>query len=341
MPLSGTFEFVRIPADPNQAIESLSADKAGGLQADALVKHAKSYFFETTGAKNRAQVLENASPAERKVLAQQVRNQLASSGMADRLQQMDDDTVLDMIYRNQSQPSCDISALTVPTAGNDYHAVSMYSADSAKEHGFPLNPRATALMTSCGHATPNGGIFGDVFVGRTKDNEVIDIWERIDFSVQDADPSSEWCRIARGSGGGGGSGAAAASSLSNLVSQHQGMKITDGSSGVDAVQGDTLYGYNGAPPVRETWGTWTQTDEEVELKIAVAPGTKAKYCKVNFGRTLLKVTVSGTAILQGTPFDAIVTDESTYTLQDDGPTGRELCITIGKSDPRKWSHIVR
>ena len=338
MPLTGTFQFVRIPADAKEAIESHSADKAGGLSDDALVKFAKAFFFEATGAKNRAQVLENASSEERKVLAQQVRNQLSSSAMSDRLQQMDDDTVLDLIYRNQSQPSCDIAALTVPTPGNNFQAVSMYSADNAKEHGFPLNERATALMTSCGHATPNGGVFGDVFVGRAKDNEATDVWERIDFTIEDADPKSEWCRIARGAGGGGGSGAAAASSLSNLVSQQQGMKITDGTP--DAQDG-SLYGYNGAPPVVESWGTWTQSDEEVELKFAIAPGTKAKYCKINFGRTSMKVTVSGTVLLNGTTFDPIVTDESTYTLQDEGPTGRELCVTIAKTDPRKWSYIVR
>lgn len=339
MSLEGDFTFVRIPADASQPIESHTAAKAGGLSNDALVKFAKSFFFETTGAKNRSQVLEKASPEERKVLAQQVRTQLASSDMASRLQQMDDDMVLNLIYKNQSQPSCDIAALTVPTSANKYQAVSMYSAESAKEHGFPLNHRATAIMTACGHATPNGGVFGDVFVGRAKDNEATDIWERIDFTVQEADPKAEWCRIARGSGGGGGAGTTAASSLSNLVAQQQGMQIMDGSASAQQ-QADTSFGYNGASPVREAWGTWTQTNEEVELKIAVALGTKAKYCKVGFCRTNLKVTVSGTVLIQGTTFDPIVADESTFTLQDEGPTGRELCITIIKTDPRKWSWIT-
>uniref|UniRef100_A0A7S3L4D1 CS domain-containing protein n=1 Tax=Amphora coffeiformis TaxID=265554 RepID=A0A7S3L4D1_9STRA len=348
MPLSGTFEFVKIPANASEPIESHKADKAGGLSDDALVKFAKNYFFETTGAKKRARVLENASAAERQVLAAQVRTQLASSGsggdnknstMISRLNEMDDDTVLDMIYRNQSQPSCDISALTVPTAGNNFKAVSMYSADSAKEHGLPRNERATALMVSCGHAAPDGGMYGDVFVGRAADNEATDIWERVDFTVADADPKAAWCETARSSGGGGGSGAAAASSLSNLVQQQQGMKITDGAALHN--NNDTTYGYNGAPPVRESWGTWSQTDDEVELKLAVAAGTKAKYCKVNFSRTALKVTVAGNVLLQGTLFDPIALDESTFTLQDEGPTGRELAITLGKSDPRKWSFITR
>ena len=351
MALSGSFTFVKIPATASEPIESHTADKAGGLNDDALVKFAKNYFFEITGAKKRAQVLEEASADERQALAAQVRTQLASSSsssggdsdntMKDRLAQMDNDTVLDMIYRNQSQPSCDISALTVPTSCNNYKAVSMYSADHAKEHGMPRNDRATALMVSCGHAAPDGGIYGDVFVGRAADNEATDIWERVDFTVADADPKAAWCALARSPGGGGGSGAAAASSLSNLVQQQQGMKITDGAALHNSNNSDTTYGYNGATPVREVWGTWSQTDDEVELKLAVAAGTKAKYCKVNFSRTALKVTVSGNVLLQGTLFDAIALDESTFTLQDEGPTGRELTITLGKTDPRKWSFITR
>ena len=79
MALSGSFTFVKIPATASEPIESHTADKAGGLNDDALVKFAKNYFFEITGAKKRAQVLEEASADERQALAAQVRTQLASS----------------------------------------------------------------------------------------------------------------------------------------------------------------------------------------------------------------------------------------------------------------------
>jgi hypothetical protein len=338
MVLSGSFDFVSIPADRSLPVKSHTGDKAGGLSDDALVKFAKNYFFEKTGSKNRASVLENATPEERKVLAQQVRDQLAASDIGAKVKDMDDDTVLDVIYRSQSQPACDIVALTVPTEVNGYGAVSMYSADNAKDHGFPLNDRATAILTACGHASLNGGVFGDVFIGRAKDNERTDIWERIDFSVADANPKADWCRVARSRGGGGGSGAAAASSLSNLVQQTPGAKLMDTSGGAQA---NSLFGSNGAPPVVEAWGSWTQTKEEVELKFAVAPGTKAKYCKINFGRTTLKVTVAGKVLLQGAAFNPIALDESTFTLQDEGPTGRELCVTLGKTDPQTWSWVAQ
>jgi len=337
MPLSGTFQYVLIPADESKPIEILTANKAGGLSDDALVQSAKQYFHELTGAKERSERLSKAGPAERKALASQIRQQLADMSQ---LEQMDDDTVLDRIYQSQAQPSCDIMALTIPCSGNNYRAVSMYAADNAQPHGLSNNKRATALMTACGHAAVSGGVFGDVFVGRARDDENADIWERVDFTIEDTDPSAAWCKEARSPGGGGGSGKGAASSLSGLVAQQQqGQNLQVIDSG--GQQATMLYGYNGAPPVQESWGSWTQTDDEVELKFAVAPGTKAKYCKVSFQRTALKVAVAGQTLLQGTAFDPIATEESTFTLQDEGPTGRELCVTIGKTEPRTWSYVVQ
>jgi len=354
MPLTGDFTFVLIPADESQPITEQRASKAGGLTDDALVQYAKNYFHEITGSKARAEQLENASPQDKKAIAAQIRQQLSGTpDTAERLATLDDATVVDMIYKSQVAPSCDISALTIPMSSNNHTAVSMYCADNARQHGLSVNKRATALMTACGHQPVDGGVFGDAFVGRALDNEETDIWERTDFTIADADPAAEWCRIARNYGGGGGSGRAAAASLSNLVQQHQlsgsggqeKMQVIDGSSMSSQQQQttpDTSYGMNGVAPVHETWGTWTQTDDEVELKFAVPTGTKSKYCKVVFSRTSLKVSLTGQVLLQGTTFDPVVTDECTYTLQDEGPSGRELCVTLSKAEPgRVWAFVAK
>ena len=349
MSLSGTFQFVRIPADSNEPIEVCTADKAGGLTNDALVQHAKQYFYEQSGAQARAQQLAQASPQERQALAAKIRSQLAEQhqGNTSQIEQMDDEAVLEILSRSQMQPSCDITALTVPMAGNGHMAVSLYASDhssGASDDSIPLlNQRATALVTACGHGAGEG-IRGDVFVGRAHDDEVGDVWSRVDFTVADADPGAEWCRVARGSGGGGGQGGAkAASSLSNLVAQQQ--QAMSGGGGTQVIDtgaqgGQQLYGLNGAPAVREAWGSWTQTDDEVELKFSVASGTKAKYCKVNFARNQLKVAVAGQVLLQGRTFDPLVPDECTYTLQDEAG-GRELCLTLTKAETgRTWSFVV-
>lgn len=212
-------------------------------------------------------------------------------------------------------------AVTVPTKGNNYRAVSMYASDNTQN--LPLNPRATAIMQACGHAPPpsegrDPGVYGDVFVGRCEDNEEGDVWQRVDMTVADVqDPATAaWCAVAASPGGGGGSGAAAAS-LSGVMQQ------TVNSSGASSNV------------------TWSQTDDEVTVNFQVASGTKGKYVKVLFGMNSLKVTVAGQTLINGTAGGAVNVDESTYTLQDaDG--GRELSVMLAKNKPGVvWPHAVQ
>lgn len=87
--------------------------------------------------------------------------------------------------------------------------------------------------------------------------------------------------------------------------------------------------------------TWSQTEDEVEIKFAVASGTKAKYVKVNTAMSSLKVTVAGQTLLNGKTGGAVNVDESTYTLQDTGD-GRELCVLLAKNNPGvSWPYAVQ
>ena len=133
----GSFQFLLIPADTTRPLEPQTADKAGGLTDDALVKHAKEYFHQLTGAKQRSEAMSKASPAERKALAQQIRNQMsqAGSGGTSRLEELDDEAVLAMVYRNQVNPSCDIMAMTVPVQNNSFQAVSTEDRIAAQRAG--------------------------------------------------------------------------------------------------------------------------------------------------------------------------------------------------------------
>lgn len=199
----------------------------------------------------------------------------------------------------------------------------MYTSDAAQN--LPLNPRATALMEACGHAPPpsegkSPGVYGDVFVGRCHDDEVKDIWTRVDMTVDDVqDPSkAAWCAVASSPGGGGGSGGAA-SSLSGVMQQQS---LNASGAGVSNC-------------------TWTQTDDEVEVKFDVVSGTKAKHVKVSFGMNSLKVMVSGQTLLNGATGGAVNVDESTYTLQD-SHDGRELAVVLAKNNPGQvWPYAVQ
>jgi hypothetical protein len=247
-----------------------------------------------------------------------------------------------------SAASClDIMAVTVPTAGNNYTAVSLYRFGGDSTVAL-INERAMALVQACGHAIASP-ILGHVFVGRARDDESADVWERLDFTIDDADPKAAWCQTARQTGGGGGSGKAAAASLSGIM-QSQAV----GSSNLQLMSGDagnsssatattTAYGMHGSPAVQDKGYTWTQDGDEIELKFAVPLHTVPKDCKLHFGRTSLKVTVAGKELLQGATFLPIVADECTYTLtQEAGSDTKDLTVTLMKEETAKtWTFVVQ
>ena len=338
---SSNFKYVFIPAVDSEPISTLEASKVGGLQDDELAKKAKEYFFEKNGGAAQAQQLDNASPEERKALAQHIRSQYASNAdAASQLMKMDDDALINIVKSSQASPTCEITALTVPTPKNGQEAVSMYGDDQGRNKNLPFNTRATALMKACGHAPPSGdnddgkqsGVYGDVFVGRCHDDEVKDVWERIDLTEDDVQghlDNIEWIRTALKQGGGGGHGSSAAS-MSGVMSQ-----MANG-------QGGAMTGMNSEQ--NENGYSWSQTDEEVEIKFVVAPGVKAKYVKVKFGRNTLKVTVTGQTLCDGETCGDVVVDESTYTIEDSSESsngGRELCITLGKKKSGQWTYAIR
>jgi hypothetical protein len=347
------FKYLLVPAVESEPISSHSASKAGGLSNDALNQHAKSYFYEQSGGAARAKVLEQASPAEKKQLAQKIRDQYASSPAAAQLAAMEDDALIEILKTQEASTSCEITCLTVPTPLNDHRAVSMYGDDNARTKDYPLNTRATAIMKACGHAFPAdasnedgkpSGIYGDVFIGRCHDNEIEDIWERVDITQEEVEgdlSKIEWCKVAKRKGGGGGNGGVAASlsnTLQNIGKQQQ--QQTGGSAASAAVP--SLGEVPGEH--RENGFKWTQNDEEVELRFSVAPGTKAKYVKVKFGRKSLKVVVAGQTLCDGVTWGDVSVDDSTFTIEDNSDPnskGRELCISLGKrNEGETWNFAI-
>jgi hypothetical protein len=234
---------------------------------------------------------------------------------------------------SQNTPSAEIIALTVPTDLNHYEAVSLYGDDHARNLGLPFNTRATSVMLACGHTFPAtsentdgkpSGIYGDVFIGRCVDDEVRDIWERVDFTASEVEgcvEDKEWCRIARRKGGGGGYNSKPAASLSGMMNNMlSGSNIHEKSEG--------LY-------------SWTQTDDEVELKFSLPSGTKAKYVKVKFSSKALKITATGQTLCDDDLFGGVKVDDCTYTVQDDADSskGPELCVILTKKIEEQWSRV--
>lgn len=110
--------------------------------------------------------------------------------------------------------SVEIIAMTVPTQLNGNVSVSMYFNRHAEE----INVRATQLAHGCGHT--QAVIRGDAMISRVIDDEVKDIWCRIDITVEEAAHDAPWvnaCRKKNGGGGHGGSGSSVSSSLNSMA----------------------------------------------------------------------------------------------------------------------------
>lgn len=302
------FKYIRIPCNDNEPLECLQAEKAGGLTNDELVKQAKQYFSEGSPMPQR----DSSSPGK-----------------------------VQMMKQSDIRTSCEITAVSVPTPKNGHTAVSMYSSDSVNNDSSPVNHRAIEILTACGHDVTVKALRGDVFIGRAHDDEMSDMWSRVDFTVEDADATADWCRTARSPGGGGGQAGKAASSLNGLLSQQMNNPQIVGASNARLTDPSLLYGLNGAPAMKEAWGSWTQTEEDVEAKFPVPEGTKGRQCRVEFSRNHLRVTVDGKMLLEGATFDPVCVDDCTFTLQDE-TSGRELCVTLTKANQnRTWSWVVQ
>ena len=137
------FKYVFIPANDSKPIELREGSKSGGLSDDILSKTAKKYFFENSDKGQRALALENASPEQRKILADQLRDEVraasATSPYASQMAAMDDEALIKIMMTTHTSETCEITALTVPTALNQQRAVSMYSDDNARTQNLPYN----------------------------------------------------------------------------------------------------------------------------------------------------------------------------------------------------------
>lgn len=260
-----------------------------------------------------------------------------------------------IIRNSQSTPSCEIQAVQFPTKTNGFIGISIYCANDGKERNLRPNKRAVDILRDCGHTsfsmnqTENSQtLLGDAFIGRYHDDEAQNIWKRVDFTIDEIVSDRKWCEQARRKGGGGGQGNSSASSLSGIMNQtlnknntyqqRQSLQnqLLSASDTAENTNGETIAEFEGNPYV------WSQSQEDVELKFNVAGGTKAKYCKVVFTKSSLKVTVAGQTLFQGSLNSEISVDDSTYTLQQLSSQEKELTVTLNKKTPSEhWGTVKK
>ena len=163
--------------------------------------------------------------------------------------------------------------------------VSLYLDAVGALKDLPPNPRAVSLAKMCGYG--DVPLFGDMFVGRFSENI------NVDMTVDDLNPDKPWLKAAE---------------LQNLSHQQDESRYRSGGMTAEEMsfKGGDGDGY-----------TWSQTPQELEVSVILPESTRAKQCRVTFGRRKLEIeVVNGKHIIFDPLYGEIQTDGSMWTISD-------------------------
>lgn len=331
-----SFKYLYIPADSNEPVAELEASKSGGLEKDLLRKHAESEFSKS--GINREE--------QRAALA----SQLAEKGIdAVKIEEMMKNQVTD-----RTIGSVEIITLSLPTAQNNYISISLYcDGNSAfKAGGNVPNSRATAIVQACGHQ--NTVVMGNCFIGKAMDDERVE-WERRDFIKPELDVSAPWVRVAAQANAGKDMGRYSTSGTLSAMHEAKQSKPT---AGMTTPKAEPAVVQSEFSPSQLF--VWTQSAEEIEVRMRLPIGVLSKHLNVTFTGTSLYVgrknakscadalieTVDPcfTAMNGATPTGAklggaINVSESTWSIAEERE-GRCLTLNLAKAGKATWKNLL-
>ncbi|XP_022084849.1 nudC domain-containing protein 2-like isoform X3 [Acanthaster planci] len=97
---------------------------------------------------------------------------------------------------------------------------------------------------------------------------------------------------------------------------------------------------SGIVPCQTPWGQWYQTMEEVFVEVNVQEGTKGKMVTVNFDPKHLSCTVKGKNVFKGELYEAVISDECTWTLEDNKLV--QIVLTKSKQSAENcWRSLLK
>jgi len=210
-------------------------------------------------------------------------------------------------------------ALVKPVESNKFNAVNMYLDEIGMLKRLPLNSRASDFAARAGF-NPPPKFYGDVFIGRVAEK----LYSRnIDFKLGiDTSPDASWLKNA---------------TAENLEHQTMMNKFSEldhhhplqpPGSGEDGIEKEEKEGYS-----------WTQTDDEIEVKLSFPTKATSKEIKVKFHSKSITVVYQGNEKLKIDLFARIDVDGCTWTLEK-SPSEKKLVITCEKSEALSWPRIT-
>lgn len=298
------FTYVKIPCDDDEALEERTLTIGEGQPGDALPAALRTAF--AGGGEVDAE----------KAKAEAVRA-LGARGMG---------ISSEAIARETAGGSTETFALVRPSEANGWRGVYLYLDEVGMLKGLPINRRAGRLAQECGFDGVN--FHGDMFIGRVQTKP--EPMRSVDFPLSDLDSSAQWMRMA---------------TMEN-VEYSEGLKELEAAMGKNGglekinMTGDACNVAstgNGMPSGKGVNYRWSQTEDEVEVSVDVAPGTVSKSVRVLFKPSQFIVKVNDEVVCDLSGLHApIRPDECTWTMGAD-----EVCVSLAKrDDERSWRALV-
>jgi len=306
------FSFVFIPVDVDTPLEEWDQEQPEGKEVECLTQRLQEYFRQTTTP--------NAASKEA-VLAQLKANGVKipdGEGLSD-----------DLVEAMAGMQLVESIPLQSGNKDNGFVHVNLYCDDSGTAKGLPNNPRASAISEQCG--VPRS-VHGDVFVGRLIDDGN-DLFTRLNFTLAEMSTDAEWMQRTK-----------SVNLSKNTSEQIQQMQQLAG-PGASVVTPETHAAVimDEDVPVEEGSYTWTQDNDEVEIRVLCPACTKAKdvKCTIKSKSIALGIaTLPNPEVLQGNFSATVDPDDTNWSIENSD--GRRLVrVTIAKANAgQSWAELM-
>jgi hypothetical protein len=197
---------------------------------------------------------------------------------------------------------------------NLFTGINIYLDETGMLKRLPLNKRASDYCTQCGF-DPAPQLYGDVFLGRVQNKSGI---KNVSFVLgPDTAPDALWLRSAV---------------TENLEYQMEMNRITGRKDVQPAAVGD-------GKSKQEDGYSWTQTQDECEITIAVPKDTLSKDIKSKFFPQKIEFSCKGDKVLSIKLFESVDVDGCTWTLDKVEDDHRNLIVSMEKIEQAFWPRI--
>lgn len=224
------------------------------------------------------------------------------------------DPSADTLQKVAAQGSVEKFTLVHSTEANHYTSVYIYLDEAGMLKRLPLNKRATDFAARAGY-NPAPQFYGNVFLGRVMARPYP---RNVSFHLgQDTAKDAKWLQQA---------------TMENLAHQTALNKITGRNETQAAIAGT-----DGTEKKEDAY-SWTQTEEELEMVVALANNATSKDVGVKFLPQSIEIKCQKEPVLLLQFFEHVDPDGCTWTLDRNGDEVK-LVVTLEKVEQALWPRI--